>query len=62
MVHEWMHAIDVLESNQGVGRRLPCVVAAVDEVGLDEDQKMPQSSFDIRSECARGRRYLSPAR
>jgi hypothetical protein len=39
MVHEWMHAIDVLESNQGVGRRLPCVVAAVDEVGLDEDQK-----------------------
>jgi hypothetical protein len=36
MVHEWMHAIDVLESNQGVGRRLPCVVAAVDEVGLDD--------------------------
>jgi hypothetical protein len=53
MVHEWMHAIDVLESNQGVGRRLPCVVAAVDEVGLDEDQRKPQSSFDIQA-SARG--------
>jgi hypothetical protein len=39
MFHEWRHAIDVLESNQGVGMRLPCVVAAVDEVGLDDDRR-----------------------